>query len=174
MTSSSPNAIGNSTGSPAPEGTAANPSRFMTRDPSNTTAWHPDSRPLITVSATQDASAIATTESAAVPPSARISAPTSAVAGWPAATPARILRSVAEPRPGRGARVARPRRAEVAERPEHEEDPPEDGVAPDSAEVPAVLGERAVVSEHEVLVAAEVDTREVGRRDVVRLEAVHV
>ena len=41
----------------------------------------------MTVSATHDASAIATTASAAVPPSARTSAPTSAVAGCPAATP---------------------------------------------------------------------------------------
>ena len=62
-------------------GTAANPSRFDTRDPSNTIAWQPASSPLITVSATHDASPIATTASAAVPPSARISAPTSAVAG---------------------------------------------------------------------------------------------
>ena len=41
----------------------------------------------MTVSATHEASAIATTASAAVPPSARISTPTSAVAGCPAATP---------------------------------------------------------------------------------------
>ena len=41
----------------------------------------------MTVSATHDASAIATTASTAVPPSARISEPTSAVAGCPAATP---------------------------------------------------------------------------------------
>ena len=45
----------------------------------------------MTVSATHDASAIATTASAAVPPSARISAPTAAVAGWPAATPGLIV-----------------------------------------------------------------------------------
>src|SRR5207342_222051 len=41
----------------------------------------------MTVSPTHDASAIATTASAAVPPSERISAPTSVVAGWPAAIP---------------------------------------------------------------------------------------
>ncbi len=40
----------------------------------------------MTVSATHEASAIATTASAALPPSARISAPASAVAGCPAAT----------------------------------------------------------------------------------------
>ncbi len=80
-TSSSPNAMGSSASSAEADGTAANPSRFMTLVPSNTMAWQPARRPLITVSATQDASAIATTASAAVPPSARISAPTSAVAG---------------------------------------------------------------------------------------------
>jgi hypothetical protein len=62
----------------------------MTPDPSNTIAWQPARSPLMTVSATHEASAIATTASAAVPPSARISMPTSAVAGCPAATPARM------------------------------------------------------------------------------------
>ena len=47
----------------------------------------------MTLSATQDAKPMATTASAAVPPSARISIPTSAVAGCPAATPARIVRA---------------------------------------------------------------------------------
>ena len=41
----------------------------------------------MTVSATQEASEAATAASAAVPPSARISSPASAVAGWPAAIP---------------------------------------------------------------------------------------
>jgi hypothetical protein len=76
--------------SPSPEGTAAKPSTFATREPSKTIAWQPASSPLMTVSATHEASPIATTASAAVPPSARIPIPTSAVAGWPAATPARI------------------------------------------------------------------------------------
>src|SRR5215207_4913792 len=43
------------------------------------------------VSATHEASAAPTAASAAEPPSRRISSPASAVAGWPAATPARIL-----------------------------------------------------------------------------------
>src|SRR5665213_4134062 len=42
------------------------------------------------VSATHDARHAATAASAAVPPSARISAPASAVAGWPAATAGEI------------------------------------------------------------------------------------
>ena len=46
--------------------------------------------PVITVSATHDASAAATAASAAVPPSASASTPASAVAGWPAATPGGI------------------------------------------------------------------------------------
>src|SRR5688500_7024777 len=45
----------------------------------------------MTVSPTQEARAIATTASAAVPPSTRTPRPTSAVAGCPAATPARIV-----------------------------------------------------------------------------------
>ena len=64
----------------------------------------------MTVSATHEASAIATTASAAVPPSARISTPTSAVAGCPAATPGLMRPSYkllqAEPRPVASARRA--------------------------------------------------------------------
>ena len=45
----------------------------MTREPSKAIAWQPARSPLITDSATQDARAIATTASAAVPPSDRIS-----------------------------------------------------------------------------------------------------
>ena len=54
-TTSSPNATGTSTSSPSPEGTAAKPSRFDTREPSNAMAWQPARSPLITVSATQEA-----------------------------------------------------------------------------------------------------------------------
>src|SRR3954465_1588108 len=49
------------------------------------------------VSATHDARHAATAASAALPPSARISAPASAVAGWPAATAGEITR-VSRPR----------------------------------------------------------------------------
>src|SRR5512133_439960 len=53
-------------------------------------ACPPPSKPVITVSATQEASDAATAASAAVPPSARISTPAAVVAGCPAATPACI------------------------------------------------------------------------------------
>ena len=49
--------------------------------PSSQSAWPPPAIPVITVSATQDASEAATAASTAVPPSARISRPASAVAG---------------------------------------------------------------------------------------------
>jgi hypothetical protein len=77
--------------SPLRDGTAAKPSRFTTRAVEHT-AWHP-AKAAVDLSATHDASAIATTASAAVPASARISAPTPAVAGWPAATPGLIAPS---------------------------------------------------------------------------------
>ena len=57
------------------------------RRPSHQMAWPPPSRPVMTVSATQDARHIATAASAAVPPSARISAPAWAVAGMPPPPP---------------------------------------------------------------------------------------
>ena len=53
-------------------------------------ACPPPSRPVMTVSATHEARQAATTTSAALPPSSRISAPASAVAGWPAATALRM------------------------------------------------------------------------------------
>src|ERR1051326_4372740 len=52
-------------------------------------AWSPPRRTVMTVSATQEASAAATTPAAAERPGARISTPASAVAGWPAATAGR-------------------------------------------------------------------------------------
>jgi len=45
----------------------------------------------MTVSATHEASVAATAASAAFPPEVRISAPASAVAGWPAAMPLLML-----------------------------------------------------------------------------------
>src|SRR5437764_12570160 len=51
-------------------------------------AWPPPSRPVMTVSATHEASDAATAASAALPPARRISTPASAVCGCPAATPA--------------------------------------------------------------------------------------
>src|SRR5919201_4562423 len=50
--------------------------------------WPPPSRPVITVSATHDASVEATAASAAEPPSSRISTPAAVVASCPAATDA--------------------------------------------------------------------------------------
>ena len=50
-------------------------------------AWPPPASPVITVSATQEASEAATAASAAEPPSSRTAIPASAVAGWPAASP---------------------------------------------------------------------------------------
>src|SRR5918912_173062 len=54
-------------------------------------ACPPPSSPVMTVSATQEASDAATAASAAVPPSSRISIPASTVAGWPAASPGRSI-----------------------------------------------------------------------------------
>src|ERR671934_822355 len=51
-------------------------------------ACPPPRRPVMTVSATQEASDAATAASAALPPSCRISIPASTVCGCPAATPA--------------------------------------------------------------------------------------
>ena len=62
--------------------------------------WPPPSRPVITVSATHEASEAATAASAAEPPSSRISMPASTVAGCPAATAActgRIVTISAQP-----------------------------------------------------------------------------
>src|SRR5206468_103457 len=61
----------------------------------------PPSSPVITVSATQDASAAATVASAVLPPSARISRPAAAVAGWPAAIAASIAPFLTARTPGR-------------------------------------------------------------------------
>src|SRR6478736_9483883 len=58
-------------------------------------AWAPPSSPVITVSATHEASDAATAASAALPPSARISAPAAAVAGCPAAQ-AGLIRPAAQ------------------------------------------------------------------------------
>src|SRR5215471_10708858 len=55
-------------------------------------ACPPPSKPVISVSATHDASVAATAASAALPPFASISAPAAAVAGCPAAIPACIRR----------------------------------------------------------------------------------
>ena len=60
--------------------------RRIPRAASKWIACPPPSRPVITVSATQEARQAATTASAALPPASRISAPTSAVTGCPAAT----------------------------------------------------------------------------------------
>src|ERR671938_317521 len=51
-------------------------------------ACPPPRSPVLTVAATQEASAAVTAASAAVPPSSRISIPASTVCGCPAATPA--------------------------------------------------------------------------------------
>src|ERR671934_1667016 len=77
---------------PSP-GTATKQSRFRARrlTASNQIACPPPSKPVITVSATQEASDAATAASAAVPPSSRISIPASTVAGWPAASPGRSI-----------------------------------------------------------------------------------
>src|ERR671923_2992565 len=129
----------------------------------------------MTVSATHDASAMATTASAAVPPSARISRPTSAVAGCPAAIPARMpAASAAIAGAGRLAGVSRWERPEVRRWPGHEERPREDCVARYGSEVAAVLRERAVVAEHEIPVGAEVHLGKVRRLDVVDFQPVHV
>src|SRR6476619_3325094 len=106
----------------------------------------------MTVSATHDASAIATTASAAVPPSARISTPTSAVAGCPAATPG--LTSAAGGRTRRSAVFVIAHAADVAERPDDEQDPGEDRAPQHGPERPAVHRTAPVVAEYEVLVAA--------------------
>ena len=136
-TSSSPNGTSTSESVPCPEGTAANPSRFLTDDPSKTIAWQPERRPLITVSATAEASAIATIASPAVPPSAKISAPASAVVACPAATPTRMPRSAGD-LAGRRSGATRGDSSEVAQRPVDEEDAPEDRGVGDGAELPAV------------------------------------
>src|SRR5919204_2898259 len=64
-------------------------------------ACPPPSNPVITVSATHDASDAATIASAALPPSARISRPAAAVAGCPAATAASIAPVLTAGTPGR-------------------------------------------------------------------------
>ncbi len=89
-TTSSPKCMGRSRISPTWLGTATKQSRRPARLPSHQIACPPPRSPVITVSATHAARPIATTASAAVPPSPRISAPTPAVAVFPAATPARI------------------------------------------------------------------------------------
>ena len=131
----------------------------MTREPSKTIAWQPASRPLITVSATHDASAIATTASAAVPPSARISAPTAAVAGCPPRLPPSSepdAQSQSILPGGAPEHWSEPER-DVAQRPVDGEHPGEDRVAEHRAERAAVDRRRAVVAEQEVLLVRDGD-----------------
>ena len=66
---------------PVPDGTSTKQSRFQACSPFQWIAWPPPRRPVITVSATQDAREAATAASAAVPPASRISIPAATVAG---------------------------------------------------------------------------------------------
>src|SRR5262245_56339959 len=118
---------------------------------------------------------MATTASAAVPPSARISAPTSAVAGWPAATPGLMeSRLTAVDLAGRRAGALAQPEPDVADGPIDGEDLGEDGVAENGPEHPAVDCRRAVVAEQEVLLVRDRDLLERLGRDVVELDLVDV
>ena len=87
-------------------GTRARARRRSSRDcepdrsqPRSRSAWPPPSSPVMTVSATHDASDAATAASAALPPSSNTSIPAAAVAGWPPLSPPASHEKVSRPRP---------------------------------------------------------------------------